>query len=153
MWPNVASTSAENSQIATHAMYWHQFFIEKKTALLACKKRKEKDPFLHSHLVRSSCIHFQSTAGNWGKHASVTQNSDSANGGLQNKEWDFPGGSVIKNPPANAGEWIQSLGWENPLEEEMATHSSNLAWKNPMDKAARASVLRSQRIGHNLATK
>ena len=33
--PNVASTSAENSQIATHAMYWHQSFMEKKTALLA----------------------------------------------------------------------------------------------------------------------
>ena len=35
----------------------------------------------------------------------------------------------------------------------MATHSTNLAWKNPMDKAARATVLRSQRIGHNLETK
>ena len=60
---------------------------------------------------------------------------------------------MIKNPPANAGEWIQSLGWENPLEEEMATHSTNLAWKNPMDKAARVTVLRSQRIGHNIETK
>ena len=32
--------------------------------------------------------------------------------------------------------WIQFLGWEGPLEEEMATHSSILAWKNPMDRGA-----------------
>ena len=37
--------------------------------------------------------------------------------------------------------WVQSLGWEDPLEKEMVTHSSILAWKNPMDKAAwRATV-------------
>ena len=36
----------------------------------------------------------------------------------------FPGGSVIKDPPANAGQqqtWVQSLGWEDTLQEEMAT--------------------------------
>ena len=32
--------------------------------------------------------------------------------------------------------WVQSLGWEDPLEEEMATQSSVLAWKNPMDRGA-----------------
>ena len=31
---------------------------------------------------------------------------------------------------------VQSLGWEDPLEEEMASHSSILAWKNPMDRRA-----------------
>ena len=36
---------------------------------------------------------------------------------------------------------FQSLGWEDPLEEEMATHSNILAWKNPMDRRAwRATV-------------
>ena len=40
----------------------------------------------------------------------------------------FPGGSVVKNPPANLGEMqVQSLGWEDPLEEGMATHSRILA--------------------------
>ena len=43
----------------------------------------------------------------------------------------FPGGSVVKNPPANAGDVGSSLGWEDPLEEEMVTHSSILAWKIP----------------------
>ena len=40
----------------------------------------------------------------------------------------------VKNPPANAGDievWFQSLGWEDPLEEEMTTHSSILAWRIP----------------------
>ena len=42
-------------------------------------------------------------------------------------------GAVGKNPPSNAGEaegiWVQTLGQEDPLEEELATHSSILAWK------------------------
>ena len=40
---------------------------------------------------------------------------------------------MVKNPPANAGEetWVRSLGWEDPLEEGMATHSSILAWRIP----------------------
>ena len=42
---------------------------------------------------------------------------------------DFPGGSVVKNPPAMQESWLRSLSWENPLEEEMATYSSILAWK------------------------
>ena len=43
----------------------------------------------------------------------------------------FPSGSVVKNLPAMQETQeiqIQSLGWEDPLEEEMATHSSILAW-------------------------
>ena len=39
---------------------------------------------------------------------------------------DFPGGSPGKESALNAGDWIQSLGWENPLEKGTATHSSIL---------------------------
>ena len=41
---------------------------------------------------------------------------------------------MVKNSPVNAGDAsdaVQSLGWEDPLEEEMAIHSSILAWKVP----------------------
>ena len=38
-------------------------------------------------------------------------------------------GSVAKNPPANAGDTVLFLGQEDPLEEEMAPHSSILAWR------------------------
>ena len=36
---------------------------------------------------------------------------------------------MIKNLPTIAGDWVRSLGWEEPPEKEMATHSSVLAWK------------------------
>ena len=43
----------------------------------------------------------------------------------------FPGGSVVKNTPANVGNkmWVQSLGREDPLEKEIATHFTILAWE------------------------
>ena len=37
----------------------------------------------------------------------------------------------LKNPPVKQESWVQSLGWEDPLEKEMANHSSILAWKIP----------------------
>ena len=48
---------------------------------------------------------------------------------------------MVKNPPAMHETWVQSLGWEDPLEEGMATHSSILAWRILMDGGAwRATV-------------
>ena len=51
----------------------------------------------------------------------------------------FPGGSVVENLPARQEPQetrVRSLGWEDPLEKSMATHSSILAWRIPMDKGA-----------------
>ena len=50
--------------------------------------------------------------------------------------WGCPGGLVVKNLPAVWETPDQSLGWEDPLEEGMATHSSILAWRIPMDRGA-----------------
>ena len=36
---------------------------------------------------------------------------------------------LVRDPPEMQGTWVQSLGWEDPLEKEMATHSSILAWR------------------------
>ena len=48
---------------------------------------------------------------------------------------------MVKNPPAMQETWVQSLGWEDPLEEGMATHSTILAWRIPMDRGSwRAAV-------------
>ena len=38
---------------------------------------------------------------------------------------------LVKNPPAMRETWIRSLGWEDPLQEDVATHSSILAWRIP----------------------
>ena len=43
----------------------------------------------------------------------------------------FPGGSLVKNLPAVQEMQVQSLGPEDPLEKEMATHSNILAWRIP----------------------
>ena len=43
---------------------------------------------------------------------------------------------MVKNPLAVRETWIQSLGWEDPLEEGMATHSSILGWIIPLDRGA-----------------
>ena len=48
----------------------------------------------------------------------------------------FPVAQSVKNPPAMWETWILSLGWEDPLEEGMATPSSVLAWRIPMDRGA-----------------
>ena len=48
---------------------------------------------------------------------------------------------------------VRSLGWEEPLEKEMATHSSTLAWKIPWTKEpGRLQSMESQRVGRNWAT-
>ena len=43
---------------------------------------------------------------------------------------------AVKNPPAMQETWVPCLGGEDPLEEGMATHSSILAWRIPMDRGA-----------------
>ena len=48
---------------------------------------------------------------------------------------------TVKNLPAMRETWVRSLGWEDPLEESVATHSSILAWRIPLDRGAwRATV-------------
>ena len=67
---------------------------------------------------------------------------------------DFPGDSVVKNARAMQETWVQSLGWEDHLEKEMATHSSILAWE--MSWTGEPDGLQSmglQRVRHDLVTK
>ena len=50
--------------------------------------------------------------------------------------WASPVAQTVKNLPAIWETWVRSLGWEDPLEEGMATQCSILAWRIPMDRAA-----------------
>ena len=43
---------------------------------------------------------------------------------------------MVKNLPAMWKTWVRSLGWEDPLEEAMATHSNIFAWRIPKDRGA-----------------
>ena len=62
----------------------------------------------------------------------------------------LPGGSGSIESPAMWEFWVQSLGWEDLLEEGMATHSSILAWRIPMDRGSwQGTAHGSQRVGHD----
>ena len=61
----------------------------------------------------------------------------------------FPDGSVVKNLPAVKKMWIQSLGREDPLEKEIATHFSILAWEIPWtEEPGGLQSTGSQRVRH-----
>ena len=65
----------------------------------------------------------------------------------------FPGGSVVKNPPASAGESGSIPGLERSPGEGMATHSCILAWKIPWtEEPAGLQSMGLQRVGHDSAT-
>ena len=57
---------------------------------------------------------------------------------------------MVKRLPTIWETQVQSLGWEDPLEKEMATHSSILAWKIPwMEEPGGLQSMGSQRLGHD----
>ena len=61
---------------------------------------------------------------------------------------------MVNNPPAMLETWVQSLSWEDPLEEGMATHSSILAWRIPWtEEPGELQSMGLQRVGHNWVTK
>ena len=59
---------------------------------------------------------------------------------------------LVKNLPALQETWVRFLGWEDPLEEEMATHSSILAWEIPWtEEPGGLQTMGLQRVGQDLA--
>ena len=63
--------------------------------------------------------------------------------------FSFPGGSVVENPPASEGDRVRPLGQKDPLEKEMATHSSILVWEIPWtEEPGGLPSVGSQRVGH-----
>ena len=60
---------------------------------------------------------------------------------------------MLKNPPAKQKTWVQFLGREDPLEKEMASHSSILAWVIPWtEETGRLQSMGPQKVEHNLVT-
>ena len=64
--------------------------------------------------------------------------------------FNIPGGSVVKNPPASAGDSDSIPRSENPQEEEITTHSSTLAWEIPRtEEPGRLQSMELLRVRHN----
>ena len=64
--------------------------------------------------------------------------------------WTSLVAQTVKNPPAMRETWVQSLGWEDPLEKTMATHSSILAWRIQItEEPGGLQPMVLQRVRHN----
>ena len=63
-------------------------------------------------------------------------------GHLLQYSWASPVAQTVKNPPEILETWVRSLGWEDSLERGTATHSSTLAWRIPMGRAAWRGIAR-----------
>ena len=60
---------------------------------------------------------------------------------------------MVKSLPARGETWVRSLGWEDPLEKEMATHPSTLAWRIPWtEEPGRLQIMGLQTVGHDRMT-
>ena len=69
---------------------------------------------------------------------------------LEKEHVGLPGGSEAKRLPAVPETWVPSLGRKDPLEKEMATHSSALVWKIPcLEERGRLQSMELQRVGHD----
>ena len=90
---------------------------------------------------------------NAGDAGSIPGSGRSAGGGNGNPlqdSWASLVAQLVKNPPAMQETWVQSLGREDPLEEEMATHSRILAWRIPWTEEPRGlQSMGLQRVGHD----
>ena len=65
-------------------------------------------------------------------------------------DWISLVAQIVKHLPTMRETQIRSLGWEDPLEKEMATHSSTLAWRIPwMEEPGELQSMGLQRVGHN----
>ena len=61
-----------------------------------------------------------------------------------------PVAQMVNHLPAMRDTWVRSLGWEDPLEKEIGTHSSTLAWKIPWtEEPCRLQSMGSQRVGYD----
>ena len=64
--------------------------------------------------------------------------------------WTSLVAQMVKHLPTMRETRVQSLGWEDPLEKEMATHSSTLAWRIPwMEEPGKLQSMGLQRVGHD----
>ena len=88
-----------------------------------------------------------------GRTLSVDTNAGEARSVIYTSPWaleGFPGGSDGKEAACNAGNWVQSLGWEDAWEKKTATHSGVLALRIPWtEEPGRLQSMESQRVRHN----
>ena len=115
-------------------------------------------PFTFRALWRSASIHSagKESACNVGDPGLIPGLGRSAGEGigyLLQYSWASLVAQLVKNLPAMQETWVQSLGWEDPLQKGMSTHSSSLPWRIPWtEEPGRLQTMASQRVRYNWAT-
>ena len=91
------------------------------------------NPFISIWTYLDSSVGKESVcnAGDPGSIPELGRSSGEGLGYLLQYSWALLVAQLVKNPPAMRETWVQSLGWEDPLEKGKATHSSILAWRIP----------------------
>ena len=136
--------------------------------LLQCMKVKSESEVAQSCLTLSdpmdcslpgSSVHgiFQARVLEWVANAgdpnSIPGSGSSTGEGISyllQYSWASLVAQLVKNPPVTRESWVRSRGWEDPLEKEMAPHSSTLAWKIPWtEEPGGLQSMGSQRVGHD----
>ena len=93
---------------------------------------------LNTKMAASGSVGKESTC-NAGDPGSIPGSGRSAAEGIGyplQYSWASLVAQLVKNPPVRQKTWVQSLGWEDPLEEDTAMHSSILAWRIPRDRGS-----------------
>ena len=90
-------------------------------------KKQEKEEFSNSSVGKESACN----AGDLSLIPGSGRSSEEGIGSPHQYSWPSLVAQLVKNLPAMRGTWLQSLGWEDPLEKEKATHSSIMAWRIP----------------------
>ena len=122
----------------------HIFFKTETVLLFVCFKKKKTISWVPiANRYSKKCFPGSSAAKESACNArdpgSIPRSGRSPGEGLGYSlqySWASLVAQTIKNPPVMQETWVQSLGWEDPLEEGIATHSSILAWRIPMDSGA-----------------
>ena len=96
-----------------------------------CGYNDNTEASLVAQLVKTAC--------NSGDPSSISGSGRSPAGGIgypHQYAWASLVAQSVKNPSSVQETWVRSLGWEDSLEKSMATHSSILAWRIPMERRA-----------------
>ena len=141
-WAAVHGVTKSRTQLSNFTFAFHFHALEKKMAT-------------HSNVLAWRIPGTGEPGGlpSMGSHRVGHDWSDSAAVAAAHSEVSSLVAQKVKNLPAMWEIWVQSLGWEDPLENGMATHSSTLAWRIPWTEAPnRLQFMGSQRVRHHCAT-
>ena len=120
----------------THSSAWRISWTEEPGGLQCVGLQMVGHHWSDSAGKESAC-----DAGHSGSILGLGRSPGEGIGYLLQYSWDSLVTQTVNNAPAMRETWVQSLGWEASLEEGVATHSSILAWRIPMDRGAwRATV-------------